>query len=105
MNEHILNAMTMIASVHRDLHFKHPLTSGDVDRAKRKLVVALGDLAFFSSQKWQPMAPASVEDYDSFGHDPTDAEQREWAAEGTYQDRLAEQTYDDMQREAARWPQ
>ena len=49
MNEHILNAMSMIASTHRDLYFKYPLTLGNKGQAMNKLVVALGDLAYYSN--------------------------------------------------------
>ena len=49
VNEHILNAMSMIASAHRDLFFKYPLTLGNKGQAMNKLVVALGDLAYYSN--------------------------------------------------------
>ena len=49
MNEHLLNAMSMIASAHRDLYQKYPLTSNERERVEDKLIVALGDLAYYSN--------------------------------------------------------
>ena len=54
MNEHLLNAMTMIASAHRDLHFKFPLTTADREQAENKLRCALGDLAYYSNTYPEP---------------------------------------------------
>ena len=47
MNSHIQNAMLLIASAHRSLHFE-PSTREQRERVKAKLVCALGDLAYFS---------------------------------------------------------
>ena len=54
MNEHIFNAMSMIASAHRDIHFKFPLTTGDREQAENKLRCALGDLAYYSKTYPEP---------------------------------------------------
>ena len=54
MNEHLMNAMIMIASAHRGLHFKHPFTNGDREQAENKLRCALGDLAYYSKTYPEP---------------------------------------------------